>query len=96
MSCMKTLAAAALAVLTLIPSFAQQPAPTPVLYSNQTMAELEKLQRAALDSNYAYRRVAHLTNNIGPRLSDLPRRSRRWNMALTRCERQGSMCGCKR
>src|SRR5436190_10573563 len=49
--------------------FAQQPAPTPVLYSAKTIAELDKLQRSALESNYAYRRLAHLTNNIGPRLT---------------------------
>ncbi|MEO8044342.1 MAG: M20/M25/M40 family metallo-hydrolase [Spartobacteria bacterium] len=45
------------------------PSPTPVLYSLQTLAELEKLQAAALTSDYAYRQVAHLSNNIGPRLS---------------------------
>ncbi len=45
------------------------PSPTPVLYSAQTLAELRKLQAAALTSDYAYRQVAHLANNIGPRLS---------------------------
>ncbi len=45
------------------------PSPTPVLYSPQTLAELKKLQAAALTSDYAYRQVAHLSNNIGPRLS---------------------------
>jgi len=52
--------------------FAQQAAPTPVLYSAKTIAELDKLQRSALESNYAYRRLAHLTNNIGPRLTGSP------------------------
>jgi hypothetical protein len=33
------------------------------------MSELKQLQRAALESDYAYRQVAHLANNIGPRLS---------------------------
>ena len=45
------------------------PAPTPELYSAQTLAELKQLQQAALASDYAYRQVAHLANNIGPRLS---------------------------
>jgi len=51
---------------------AQQPSPTPVLYSAKTIAELKKLQKAALESNYAYRRLAHLANNIGPRLTGSP------------------------
>ena len=37
--------------------------------SPQTIAELKELQRAALSSDYAYRQVAYLSNNIGPRLS---------------------------
>jgi hypothetical protein len=45
------------------------PVPTPPLYSAQTLAELEQLQEAALKSDYAYRQVAHLSNNIGPRLT---------------------------
>ncbi|MDQ3197965.1 MAG: hypothetical protein M3Q46_02050, partial [Verrucomicrobiota bacterium] len=48
------------------------PSPTPVLYSPQTLADLKKLQQAALTSAYAYRQVAHLANNIGPRLSGSP------------------------
>jgi carboxypeptidase Q len=44
-------------------------APTPPLYSAQTLSELRQLQEAALKSDYAYRQVAHLSNNIGPRLS---------------------------
>jgi len=45
------------------------PSPTPALFSPQTLAELKRLQQAALSSDYAYRQVAHLANNIGPRLS---------------------------
>lgn len=37
--------------------------------SPQTVNELKQLQQAALNSDYAYRQVAHLANNIGPRLS---------------------------
>src|SRR5205814_2194488 len=61
-------------------SFGQQPASsgstatptptaTPVVFSPQTLGELKRLQQAALASDYAYRQVAHLANNIGPRLS---------------------------
>ena len=39
------------------------------LYSSQLLTELKQLQQAALASEYAYKHVAHLSNNIGPRLS---------------------------
>ncbi|HKQ38355.1 MAG TPA: PA domain-containing protein, partial [Verrucomicrobiae bacterium] len=45
------------------------PTPTPALYSPQTLSDLKQIQQAALKSDYAYRQVAHLCNNIGPRLS---------------------------
>jgi carboxypeptidase Q len=35
-------------------------------------AELTRLHHAALESDYAYRQLAHLTENIGPRLSGSP------------------------
>src|SRR5712691_10703337 len=45
------------------------PTATPAVFSEQTLADLKRLQQAALSSDYAYRQVAHLANNIGPRLS---------------------------
>src|SRR5216110_3838891 len=45
------------------------PTSTPVVFSPQTLADLKRLQQAALSSDYAYKQVAHLANNIGPRLS---------------------------
>lgn len=48
---------------------AQQPAVASSPYSAQTLSDLARLQQAALASDYAYRQVAHLSNNIGPRLS---------------------------
>jgi carboxypeptidase Q len=45
------------------------PTPTPTVFSTQTLADLKRVQQAALKSDYAYRQVAHLANNIGPRLS---------------------------
>src|SRR3954470_9193883 len=71
----RTKMAALFASTTLISVAAAQeapsptPTPTPALYSPQTISELKQLQQAALKSDYAYRQVAHLSNNIGPRLS---------------------------
>src|SRR5439155_12333619 len=45
------------------------PSPTQVVFLPKTHAELKRLQQAALNSNYAYRQVAQLADNIGPRLS---------------------------
>src|SRR5437870_13871400 len=45
------------------------PSPTPAVFSLQTLAELNRPQQAALNSDYAYRQVAHPANNIGPRLT---------------------------
>jgi carboxypeptidase Q len=45
------------------------PTATPLVFSAQTLADLKRLQQAALTSDYAYRQVAHLANNIGQRLS---------------------------
>src|SRR5437868_2688063 len=45
------------------------PTATPIVFSPQTLADLKRLQQAALSSDYAYRQVAHLSNNVGPRLS---------------------------
>ena len=59
-------------LLTLAVSFTvsgQTPAPTPVLYSDKTLAEMKRIQQAAVASDYAYREVGYLANNIGPRLS---------------------------
>lgn len=39
------------------------------LYSPQLIAEMKQLHEAALSSDYAYAQLAHLCNNIGPRLS---------------------------
>src|SRR4029077_8526362 len=45
------------------------PSPTPAVFSAETLADLKRLQQAALISDDAYRQVAHLSNNIGPRLT---------------------------
>jgi hypothetical protein len=41
-------------------------------FSARLTSELTRLQQAALGSDYAYRQVAYLCNNIGPRLSGSP------------------------
>src|SRR3989440_5996194 len=48
------------------------PQPAAVQYPPQLISEIKKIQQAAMDSDYAYRQVAHLTENIGPRLSGSP------------------------
>ncbi len=56
------------------PAWAQlsRPAAAPLQYSPQFVSEIKKVQQAALGSDYAYRQLAHLCNNIGPRLSGSP------------------------
>lgn len=56
--------------------FAQQPSPTPILYSEKTLADLQKIQQASLSSDYGYKQTAYLSNNIGPRLSGSPQAER--------------------
>lgn len=48
------------------------PQAPPLQYSPQFVVEIKKVQQAAFESDYAYRQVAHLSNNIGPRLSGSP------------------------
>ena len=52
-----------------IPTPSPSPSATPVIFSAQTLADLKRLRDAALNSDYAYRELAHLSNSIGPRLS---------------------------
>lgn len=56
--------------------FAQQPTPTPLLYTEKTLSDLQKIQQAALQSDYALRQTAYLSNNIGPRLTGSPQAER--------------------
>jgi Zn-dependent M28 family amino/carboxypeptidase len=52
-----------------VPTSTSTPTATPAIFSPQALADLKRLHQAALNSNYAYNQVAHLANNIGPRLS---------------------------
>ena len=56
------------------PGIAQlsRPRPPQLQYSPEFISEIKKVQQAALTSDYAYRRLAYLCNNIGPRLSGSP------------------------
>jgi len=56
-------------LILLLKASAQQPTPTPILYSEKTLNELKQIQKAALQSDYAYRQTAYLSNNIGARLT---------------------------
>ncbi len=55
---------------------AQQPTPTPVLYTEKTLAELRLIQKTSLESDYGYRQTDYLTNKIGPRLTGSPQATR--------------------
>lgn len=59
-------------------NFAQQPtpAPTPLLYSEKTLKEMRLIQSASMESDFAYRQTAYLSNNIGARLSGSPQAQR--------------------
>jgi Zn-dependent M28 family amino/carboxypeptidase len=50
----------------------QQAPPQAIQFSPQLVSEIRQVQQAALASDYAYRQLAHLSNNIGPRLSGSP------------------------
>src|SRR5438309_3355577 len=45
------------------------PSATPIFFADQTLANLKQLREAALASDYTFKQVAHLANNIGPRLT---------------------------
>src|SRR5438552_3154565 len=45
------------------------PSATPIVFVEQTLADLKQLRQAALASDYSFKQVAHLANNIGPRLT---------------------------
>jgi len=51
---------------------AQQQQAPPITYPAQLTSALKRIQQAALESDYAYRQVAHLSNNIGPRMPGSP------------------------
>ncbi|MCU1284276.1 MAG: peptidase [Acidobacteriales bacterium] len=52
-------------------TLAQEPAAKPG-WTPQELADMQKLQQAALHSDYGYEKLAYLTDSIGPRLSGSP------------------------
>ena len=55
------------------PVAAQRPQPPqPPTYDPKLISEIKAIQKAALESDYAYRQLAHLSNNMGARLSGSP------------------------
>ncbi len=67
-----TVAAAVCLSFTFSAASQRQVAPPSYNYPLPLLDELKRLQQAALASDYAYRQVAYLCNNIGPRLSGSP------------------------
>src|SRR6202171_120185 len=54
------------------PAQLSRPPQAPLQYSPQLVSEIKRIQQAAFETDSAYRRVAHLATNIGPRLSGSP------------------------
>ena len=76
MSTMRIVIVLVFVFLNSILACGQVVSPTPVLYTERTLAEMRGLMQAALASEYAYRQTAYLSNNIGPRLSGSPQAER--------------------
>jgi carboxypeptidase Q len=69
----RNIAAVFFLIIFCLPTVARQQAnEARDIYSEQLKSELRQLREAALASDYAYKQVAHLSNNIGPRLSGSP------------------------
>src|SRR5262245_37061028 len=60
---------AALCLTVAAAALQRRNAPPAYDYPPQLVNEMRQLQQAALKSDYAYRQVGYLCNNIGPRLS---------------------------
>lgn len=56
--------------------FAQQTTPTPQIYADKTLNDLQMLQKSAIQSDYAYKQTRFLSYNIGPRLTGSPQAQR--------------------
>src|SRR5438045_7652678 len=51
------------------PTPSASPGATPIVFAEKTLVDLKQLRQAALASDYAFKQVAYLANNIGPRLT---------------------------
>ncbi|HKP88092.1 MAG TPA: M20/M25/M40 family metallo-hydrolase [Blastocatellia bacterium] len=86
----RNIAAILLSFVFSLPALAARQANgTDGLYSDQLKAELKRLHQAALASDYAYAQVAHLSNNIGPRLTGSPQAEHAVNYVANEMRRLG-------
>ncbi|MCC6824304.1 MAG: M20/M25/M40 family metallo-hydrolase [Acidobacteria bacterium] len=69
---MRTVLIAVFSLVLTSSLLAQAPSPTPQLYSAGTLSAMERIRDHVLASDYGYRQVAYLSNNIGARLSGSP------------------------
>jgi carboxypeptidase Q len=67
----------------------EPPAPKVVTWPAEMVSKLEKLRDAALGSDYAWKQVAHLTENIGPRISGSPQARHAVEYVAEELRRQG-------
>src|SRR5579872_1651112 len=61
-----------IATLILSTSLFSQTPPQPINFPPELIQELNSIKTAALNDDYAWQRLAHLTENIGPRPSGSP------------------------
>ncbi len=81
---------ASLAVTLLLPPLAaQESKPAAAPFSAQTLADMARLQAAALESDYAYQQVSHLCDNVGPRLSGSPQYMQAAQYVVEQLRREG-------
>src|SRR5512139_123766 len=78
-----------LSIGLLVPAVAQEVKPTAPTLSPQTVTQMRRLQAAALESDYAFQQVAHLCDNIGPRLSGSPQYTKAAEYVVDQLRRDG-------
>jgi hypothetical protein len=78
-----------LSIGLLVPAVAQDVKPTAATLSPQTVAQMRRLQAAALESDYAIQQVAHLCDNIGARLSGSPQYAKAAEYVADQLRRDG-------
>jgi carboxypeptidase Q len=80
---------AAIAVAAPLGEARAQGQPAQHAWPPELITNLEKLRDAALSSDYAWRQLAHLTENIGPRLSGSPQAQQAVDHAAAELRRLG-------
>ena len=78
-----------LSIALLVPAVAQDVKPAAATLSAETIAQMRRIQSAALESDYAFEQVAHLCDNIGARLSGSPQYAKAAEYVAEQLRRDG-------